>query len=71
VQNIIRADGVPRLRFDQEDVQKSKVRFADHPPGTPQGFLFGRSMSSIKKDVKKKASPSTARREDFCLESSG
>src|SRR5277367_3159100 len=29
VQNIIRADGVPRLRFDQDDVQKSKVRFAD------------------------------------------
>jgi hypothetical protein len=39
VQSIIHADGVPRLRFDQDDVQESKVRFADHPPGTPQGSL--------------------------------
>ena len=29
VQNVIHTDGVPLLRFDQDDVQKSKVRFAD------------------------------------------
>jgi hypothetical protein len=31
VQNIIHADGVPQLRFDQDDVQESKVRIADKP----------------------------------------
>jgi hypothetical protein len=31
VQNIIHADGVPQLRFDQDDVQESKVRIADQP----------------------------------------
>jgi len=26
VQNIIHADGVPQLRFDQDDIQESKAR---------------------------------------------
>jgi hypothetical protein len=30
VQNIIHAEGVPRLRFDSDDVRESKVRFADN-----------------------------------------
>jgi hypothetical protein len=31
VQNVIHADGVPRLRFDQDNVQERKVRIADYP----------------------------------------
>src|SRR6266702_7739306 len=46
----------------------SKVRFVDKPPETSPRLSVQRSMSSIKRDVKKKVSPSTGRREDFCLE---
>jgi hypothetical protein len=41
-------------------------RKAPHPPRNACRDRL--SMSSIKRDVKKKVSPSTGRREDFCLE---
>jgi hypothetical protein len=40
----------------------------EHDPRKSHELPQTASMSSIKRDVKKKNSPSTGRREDFCLE---
>jgi hypothetical protein len=60
-----RLHGNNQISGEAQDVlwklEERKVRIADNTDTTP-------SMSSIKRDVKKKVSPSTGRREDFCLE---